>query len=206
VRRLATTPALTSFVVGTVAGVLIMWFAGAHRPLVVVPSTAQAAIVQPPLAPPDVPAPVVQPAAEGNRSTSASRASSIVSTTARQVGTSGRGTRAPGTVTPSRVAPVRPAATRSPVAPVPPATPRNTAGVARGSYRGSLAFRSAPQGARVFVNGSFVGSTPLVLENLPVGSRAVRIEADGYQRWSASTQVVANQQTRVSATLGRAAP
>jgi hypothetical protein len=51
-----------------------------------------------------------------------------------------------------------------------------------------------------------VGSTPLVLDNLPVGSRAVRIEADGYQRWSASTRVVANQQTRLSAILARAKP
>ena len=56
----------------------------------------------------------------------------------------------------------------------------------------------------MFVNGAAVGSTPLVLDNLPVGSRAVRIEADGYQRWSASTRVVANQQTRLSAILARA--
>ena len=74
------------------------------------------------------------------------------------------------------------------------------------SYRGSLAIRSAPQGARVFVNGALVGSTPLVLDNLPVGSRAVRIEADGYEGWSASTRIVANQQTRLSATLARAKP
>ena len=66
--------------------------------------------------------------------------------------------------------------------------------------------RSAPEGARVFVNGALVGSTPLILENLPVGSRAVRIEADGYQHWSTSTQVVANQETHLSATLARAVP
>ena len=65
--------------------------------------------------------------------------------------------------------------------------------------------RSAPEGARVFVNGALVGSTPLKLENLPVGSRAVRIEADGYQHWSASTQVVANKETHLSATLAPAA-
>jgi PEGA domain len=54
------------------------------------------------------------------------------------------------------------------------------------------------------VNGALVGSTPLELDNLPVGSRAVRIEADGYQRWSASARIVANQQTRLTATLARA--
>ena len=74
------------------------------------------------------------------------------------------------------------------------------------SYRGSLAVGSAPQGARVFVNGALVGSTPLQLDNLSVGSRAVRIEADGYERWSASTRIVANQQTRLSATLAHAKP
>jgi hypothetical protein len=58
----------------------------------------------------------------------------------------------------------------------------------------------------VFLNGALVGSTPLVLNNLPVGSRAIRIEADGYEGWSAATRIVANQQTRLSATLERATP
>ena len=58
----------------------------------------------------------------------------------------------------------------------------------------------------MFVNGALVGSTPLVLDNLAVGSRAIRIEADGYKGWSAATRIVANQQTRLSATLARATP
>ena len=82
---------------------------------------------------------------------------------------------------------------------------RGLAAAAPASYRGTLELRSAPPGARVFLNGALVGSTPLVLDNLSVGSRAVRIEADGYERWSTSTQVVANQQTRVSAVLAPAA-
>jgi hypothetical protein len=49
-----------------------------------------------------------------------------------------------------------------------------------------------------------VGSTPVVLRDLPVGSRVVRLEADGYQPWSTVVRVIANQQTRVSATLDRA--
>jgi hypothetical protein len=154
----------------------------------------QAAIAIP--APPLADAPETNPFArfiEVQEPGSTSLPSPFVSPHTRQIGTSGR----------SAAAPPKPV-TRARVTPAPPATPRNAA-APRGSYRGSLAFRSAPQGARVFINGAFVGSTPLVLENLPVGSRAVRIEADGYQRWSASTQVVANQQTRVSATLGRVA-
>jgi hypothetical protein len=44
---------------------------------------------------------------------------------------------------------------------------------------------------------------PVVLSGLPVGSRVVRLEADGYQTWSAAIRVIANQQTRVTATLYR---
>jgi hypothetical protein len=49
-----------------------------------------------------------------------------------------------------------------------------------------------------------VGSTPLVLNNLSAGSSVVRIEAEGYESWSAAVRVVANQQTRVTARLDRA--
>ena len=71
-------------------------------------------------------------------------------------------------------------------------------------YRGTLAIDSVAKGARVFINGKAVGVTPLVLKNLPSGSRAVRVEAAGYRPWSASLQVTANQQTRVMAKLDRA--
>jgi hypothetical protein len=182
-RRIARSTTLTSFAGGAAAGVVLMWFVAAQSPSPVMPLTTHAVTAEATLRPVDhsISPPNVQLAAEG------------VPATPQLVGTSGRSTGDLNqTVRPSAVASSPSARTRK--AAVPP----------RASYRGSLAFRSAPQGARVFVNGAFVGSTPLVLENLPVGSRAVRIEADGYQRWSASTQVVANQQTRVSATLGRA--
>jgi hypothetical protein len=71
-------------------------------------------------------------------------------------------------------------------------------------YRGSVVFQSEPSGAQVFVNGQDVGSTPLVLGSLSVGSRAVRLEAQGYQSWSSAVQVVANRQTRVTVHLDRA--
>lgn len=184
-RQLTRNTALTTFAGGIATGVLVMWFVGAQPPLPVVPSTTQAVRPEPTSAPPDVPALPQdgQPAAESLRASSPARPSPFESSPRRPVGTSGRKV-ASSTSTPRRKA----------------------AGAPPPSYQGSLAFRSAPQGARVFVNGAFVGATPLVLENLPVGSRAVRIEADGYQRWSSSTQVVANRQTSVSATLGRADP
>jgi len=70
-------------------------------------------------------------------------------------------------------------------------------------YRGSLSIDSDPQGARVSVNGQFVGATPIVLDDLPAGSCVVRVESDGYELWSAAARVVANRQSRVSATLQR---
>jgi hypothetical protein len=68
-------------------------------------------------------------------------------------------------------------------------------------YRGSLAVSSSPSGARVFVNGVPAGATPLLLHDIPAGSRVVRIELDGHERWSAAARIVANEETRVTATL-----
>ena len=74
---------------------------------------------------------------------------------------------------------------------------------ASAAFYGVLVVDSDPAGARVFVNGKAVGSTPLVVQDMPVGSRVVRIEADGYQPWSSAVRIVADEQTRVAATLQR---
>ena len=68
-------------------------------------------------------------------------------------------------------------------------------------FRGLLAVESRPAGARVTLNGQPVGTTPLVLTNLDVGSRAVRLTLEGYQPWTSAVRVVANQKTNLSATL-----
>ena len=70
-------------------------------------------------------------------------------------------------------------------------------------YRGSLAVKSSPEGAQVFVNGIAVGSTPLLLRDVPVGSRVVRVELEGHERWSAQVRVVANVETLTVADLRR---
>ncbi|HSC29727.1 MAG TPA: PEGA domain-containing protein [Vicinamibacterales bacterium] len=79
-------------------------------------------------------------------------------------------------------------------APVPP-----TATAPR--YVGTLAIESDPTGARVSVNGRFVGVTPVVLRGLPAGSCVVRVESDGYELWSTAARVVANRRTRLAAIL-----
>jgi hypothetical protein len=53
----------------------------------------------------------------------------------------------------------------------------------------------------VFVNAQASGVTPLVLANRPAGSHVVRIEHDGFERWSASVQVVTGDKAVVNARL-----
>ena len=69
------------------------------------------------------------------------------------------------------------------------------------NYRGALRIDSQPAGAAVFVNNQQVGHTPMVLSSLQAGSRAVRLQLNGYAPWSRAIRVVANQQATVSAQL-----
>ena len=78
---------------------------------------------------------------------------------------------------------------------------RTTAGGTLARSRGSVAIDSIPSGARVLVDGRGVGSTPLVLEDVPAGTRLVRVEADGYPVWAWTVRVVANQRSRVTVKL-----
>jgi hypothetical protein len=70
-----------------------------------------------------------------------------------------------------------------------------------GDYRGALALSSSPPGSEVVLNGKVVGHTPVVLSNLPIGSRALVVRREGYSTWSATVRIVANQRTTVKATL-----
>jgi PEGA domain len=95
---------------------------------------------------------------------------------------------------------VRAAAPSSPPA-LAAATPRAARQPAQSGYRGALALSSVPEGAQVLLNGAVVGQTPVVISDLPVGSRGVVVRREGYSPWSASVRVVANQRTTVRATL-----
>jgi len=104
---------------------------------------------------------------------------------------------------PGRERPARPSVAAARASARDAAVRGSTAAESTAGFRGSLLVNSEPPGARVFVGGEPVGSTPLELKALPIGSRAVRIEAAGYQNWSAAVQVVANRRTQVTATLTR---
>ena len=68
-------------------------------------------------------------------------------------------------------------------------------------FVGVLEVSSNPAGASVFGNGRLLGVTPLRVSKQRAGSLALQITREGYQRWSTSIQVRADQLTRVAATL-----
>jgi hypothetical protein len=88
-------------------------------------------------------------------------------------------------------------------APVAPPSTASRPGAGTRFY-GSLVIDSVPVSARAFINGEPIGVTPLVLTEVPVGSRAIRLEADDHTPWFSTARVVAGQQTRVIATLSPA--
>jgi len=72
-----------------------------------------------------------------------------------------------------------------------------------GRAAGALAVDSRPTGARVFLDGQPVGSTPLMVPSVPAGEHAIRIELDGYRLWTSSVRMVAAESNRVTASLER---
>jgi serine/threonine-protein kinase len=69
------------------------------------------------------------------------------------------------------------------------------------SERGSLQVDSRPRGARVFVDGRLVGTTPLLVPEVTSGSHAVRIDLGGYERWVTAVTVAPGVRQRVAASL-----
>jgi hypothetical protein len=67
--------------------------------------------------------------------------------------------------------------------------------------KGTLLVKSDPQGAEVSINGVVHGRTPLMIRDLGVGSRVVRLELAGYERWSWAVSVVANKRTPLNVKL-----
>ena len=70
-------------------------------------------------------------------------------------------------------------------------------------FVGTLLIESDPAGAAAFVNQESVGNTPVLLKDLRAGSYVVRLEYEGYQRWSSAATVSAVRQERVKAKLDR---
>ena len=83
-------------------------------------------------------------------------------------------------------------------APAPPAGMPTT-----GRATGALAVDSRPTGARVFLDGKPIGTTPLMVPSVAAGEHNVRLELEGYRPWSSSVRMVAAESNRVTASLER---
>ena len=69
--------------------------------------------------------------------------------------------------------------------------------------KGSLDIDSRPPGAKVFVDGRLVGTTPMLASAVSSGDHAIGLELEGYRRWSSSVRIASNEKTRVTASLER---
>ncbi len=87
--------------------------------------------------------------------------------------------------------------------PTPLVAPASVVALNSRDFLGTLTVESEPAGAAVFINQQFVGQTPVTLSDLRAGSRAVWIQSDGYQRWSAGVLVPADKETRLNVKLQR---
>ena len=93
---------------------------------------------------------------------------------------------------------VRPAVTHTSRPPTPPA-----ASPPSGHPTGVVVIESRPAGAKIYVDGRLVGSTPLTMPAMAAGEHAIRLEHDGYRGWSSSVRVNASERNRVTASLER---
>jgi hypothetical protein len=67
----------------------------------------------------------------------------------------------------------------------------------------TLEIDSRPTGARVWLNDSLVGTTPVKFSRVRAGSHAIRIELPGYRPWTTAVTVGGGEQRRVRASLER---
>jgi serine/threonine protein kinase len=66
---------------------------------------------------------------------------------------------------------------------------------------GALYVDSRPRGARIYLDGRDVGTTPLQLSKIDIGSHVVRLELAGHQTWTSAARVVAGSTARVTGSL-----
>jgi len=68
---------------------------------------------------------------------------------------------------------------------------------------GMLWVTSNPQNATIFLDGKFIGQTPLKATGIRAGSHQIMATYEGYQKWTGRVQVIANQFTYVPKILLR---
>jgi len=73
--------------------------------------------------------------------------------------------------------------------------------IAKQQSYGSISVYSNPQGAKVYLDNSSKGVTPLNLKNITLGQHSIKLVLSGYQEWNSYVSVFPSQTTTVSADL-----
>jgi hypothetical protein len=94
-----------------------------------------------------------------------------------------------------------PAAARLPERTPPPTRPFRTAPGA-----GTIDIDSRPRGAKVFVDGRPMGTTPLRVPELSPGSHRVRLDLVGYRTVTSTVNIVGGELARLGVTLEQMVP
>ena len=71
------------------------------------------------------------------------------------------------------------------------------------SYTGAIYVDSRPRGAQVLVDGKLMGTTPVRIPDIRVGSHVVRLRLEDHRDWTTSTRVTSGQESRVTGSLER---
>jgi len=68
---------------------------------------------------------------------------------------------------------------------------------------GSLLVESSPAGARVFMNENFMGTTPILLENVNPGIVSMNLHLKGYSQYKEDAKILPGKKTGVYANMSR---
>ena len=71
------------------------------------------------------------------------------------------------------------------------------------TFTGSIYVDSRPRGARVFLDGKPIGTSPLRIPEVRIGSHIIRLQLEDHSDWTTSTRVVSGQEARVTGSLER---
>ena len=80
-------------------------------------------------------------------------------------------------------------------------TTRPTPPLAPVVFLGSVYVDSRPRGAKVFIDGKEVGTTPLKMPEISIGAHVVRLELKDHHTWTSSVRIAAGEEQRVTGSL-----
>lgn len=87
-------------------------------------------------------------------------------------------------------------------APPPRTTPaRATTPAGSTAFSGSVYVDSRPRGAKVFIDGKEVGTTPLRVPELAIGAHVVRLELKDHHTWTNAVRITSGEEQRVTGSL-----